>query len=56
MYTPRQSIAVSTKSCPYDGIPFLSALRPDIYPYLPKALVETTKPASYMSLMAQAPT
>ena len=28
MYTPRQSIAVSTKSCPYDGIPFLSALRP----------------------------
>ena len=28
----------------------------DIYPYLPKALVETTKPASYMSLMAQAPT
>ena len=27
MYTPRQSIAVSTKSCPYDGIPFLSALR-----------------------------
>ena len=29
MYTPRQSIAVSTKSCPYDGIPFLSALRPN---------------------------
>ena len=29
MYTPRQSIAVSTKSCPYDGIPFLSALRPE---------------------------
>ena len=28
----------------------------DIYPYLPKALVETTRPASYMSLMAQAPT
>ena len=28
MYTPRQSIAVSTKSCPYDGIPFRSALRP----------------------------
>ena len=30
MYTPRQSIAVSTKSCPYDGIPFLSALRPGL--------------------------
>ena len=30
MYTPRQSIAVSTKSCPYDGIPFLSALRPSL--------------------------
>ena len=27
----------------------------DIYPYLPKALVETTKPASYMSLMTQVP-
>jgi hypothetical protein len=26
----------------------------DFYPYLPKALVETTKPASYMSLMAGA--
>jgi len=23
----------------------------DIYPYLPKALVETTRPANYMSLM-----
>ena len=23
----------------------------DIYPYLPRARVETTKPASYMSLM-----
>ena len=27
----------------------------DIYPYLPKARVETTKPASYMSLMTQVP-
>jgi transposase len=26
----------------------------DIYPYLPKAVVETTKPASYMSLMSGA--
>ena len=26
----------------------------DIYPYLPKAQVETTKPASYMSLMSGA--
>ena len=34
MYTPRQSIAVSTKSCPYDGIPFLSALRPKNWKYL----------------------
>ncbi len=25
----------------------------EIYPYLPKALVETTDPASYMSLMAR---
>ena len=25
----------------------------EIYPYLPKALVETTTPASYMSLMPQ---
>ncbi len=25
----------------------------EIYPYLPKALVETTNPASYMSLMPQ---
>ena len=27
----------------------------DIYPYLPRAQVETTKPASYMSLMTQVP-
>ena len=27
----------------------------DIYPYLPRARVETTKPASYMSLMPGAP-
>ena len=27
----------------------------EIYPYLPGAQVETTDPASYMSLMAQAP-
>ena len=26
----------------------------DIYPYLPKALVETTRPANYMSLMSGA--
>ncbi len=32
-----------------------SRLDLDIYPYLPKALVETTRPANYMSLMPGAP-
>ena len=56
-----QAIAQQSAERGYDAVKHLVLCRVerrpprldlDIYPYLPRARVETTKPASYMSLMS----